>query len=526
MKANTSSTRLFVTIGTSAITNMLRYKKELLAQEDYCDLQAAWEAVINNSATPAQISLLKKQAADFLLHDHADFSPTDVHNGSHNELLLAPAASHTKTYPKASAEIQSINAIIFSEQWKENTRFDLFLISTDTLACKLSAKLVQLFFQQYPHKIGNIHIQNIDGLQVDNQKQLTENGFQQLVNYFLQTDQNTPGIINVTGGYKGIIPILSTIGQLLDMPIAYNYELNSELILINPLPIGFDWTHMELYRFFLSDLETKTICLPDGTKSQMKVFDLAKIEGSALHTFFRSEMVERGFMTAADAQYYRKTYLGDLLNRYIEKVYPLAAQNFGIPLELLLFECLSREPLCLHTHTYDKMLFRQKYSTPDGGDCEIDFVLSSTTSSRQLVVEMTSFGQLFTRNNYLYEFRSQLKRQCTFFKTNRLSVDTYVLVLYGFKIGTNWNIVDKGIQLVWKELQKANINDFVIYTMDLPIAQSAVSNNRNVYSAIFQKKITFQTELWQSGLDDKYGNPYLLLRKHLHLPNRKTTNHA
>ena len=163
---------------------------------------------------------------------------------------------------------------------------------------------------------------------------------------------------------------------------------------------------------------------------------------------------------------------------------------------------------------------------PDGADCEIDFVLSNSASPRQLVVEMTSFGQLFTRNNYLYEFRSQLKRQCSLFKTNRLSVDTYVLVLYGFKMGTNWNIINKGIQLVWKELQKADIREFVIYTMDLPITQSAISNNRNVYSAIFQKKITFQKELWQSGQDNKYGNPYLLLRKHLHLPKLKTTNHA
>jgi hypothetical protein len=48
-------------------------------------------------------------------------------------------------------------------------------------------------------------------------------------------------ILNVTGGYKALIPYITIIGQLRKLELKYIYEESNELITVGRLPINFDW---------------------------------------------------------------------------------------------------------------------------------------------------------------------------------------------------------------------------------------------------------------------------------------------
>ncbi|HHH50262.1 MAG TPA: hypothetical protein ENK52_04710 [Saprospiraceae bacterium] len=504
-KTKSEKQRLFVTVGTSIFSNMVNWANK--NNHPHLSLiETIWKELILHKASASHIDVLKQIIAE--------------------EFLIQNYQGQNKFNTQASAEIQSIQSIQNNSKWKHIV-FDLHLITTDTLLSNLSAEMIQYYFQNNKYHIDNIFIQKIEGLQVHHQIRFQTLGFQHLVNYLLEKHQEdgVKALINVTGGYKAIIPVLSIVGQLLGIPLVYNYETTDELLVIQPMPLGFDWTYMELYRYFLSDLESKIIVRKDGSQTKERVFDLNKLADTKLKNFFLKEMYSIGFMEHFEnTSYYKSSFLGNLLNRHIEKSYPIAAQNFGLPLEFLFYEHFLKEAFQWNGFTFSEVKHREKFSI-NHSHCEIDFMLSTKEKPRkQIVCELTSFGQLFVTNHYQYEFKKQLKLQVELFKTKQLQVDLYLLLLYGFKMSNDWNIIEQGMQKVWKELKKAGIQTLKIMTTDLPISQVAQSNNTNVYSAIYQKKVTQNKDLWTNHQQDTYGNPFLLLKDYKTFSIKETIN--
>ena len=60
-------------------------------------------------------------------------------------------------------------------------------------------------------------------------------------------------IINISGGYKAIIPYMTIFAQLYGIQSVYIYEDSSSLITIPSLPIQIDWAFAEEYYPYLSD---------------------------------------------------------------------------------------------------------------------------------------------------------------------------------------------------------------------------------------------------------------------------------
>jgi len=194
-----------------------------------------------------------------------DCMDDDVESKRTTIVSIISECNALKNSKNTSAEIRSIIEICKQTQ----AEYDVHLISTDTVLSVLAAELIRDWFnnlQDVELKPKNLkavvfdkekdnHV--IKNLRISS-KQDFENGFMELVkvlNTLLKKDET---ILNITGGYKAIIPIVTLLGQLREVPLKYIYnetDLNNEnsLIEIGNLPFGFDWAKAERYYLLLTD---------------------------------------------------------------------------------------------------------------------------------------------------------------------------------------------------------------------------------------------------------------------------------
>jgi len=156
---------------------------------------------------------------------------------------------------KASAEVKSLGKIIAQYVQYPDDKIEIYLLATDTILSRMVAEVLEEYYRknQTVYFLPDKHI--IKGLQVKDAKNLGEHGFANLINVIekikVKNDEDDKKdknekkeiklILNVTGGYKAIIPILTILGQVMDVPVNYIYEDSEALIEIEKMPIGIDW---------------------------------------------------------------------------------------------------------------------------------------------------------------------------------------------------------------------------------------------------------------------------------------------
>ncbi|MEZ4687221.1 MAG: putative CRISPR-associated protein [Bacteroidia bacterium] len=149
---------------------------------------------------------------------------------------------------QASAEISSLLKI--AEAYKSE-ELEVYLIATDTVLSRLAAELVQEWFEGEMAIHFNPEENVISGLSIDQAGTFIEQGVQGLVQTILdirgEDEIDSSMLLNISGGYKGLIPVMTIVGQLYDMSICYIYEDSEELIEIPRMPLSFDWDVMEQY---------------------------------------------------------------------------------------------------------------------------------------------------------------------------------------------------------------------------------------------------------------------------------------
>lgn len=191
---------------------------------------------------------------------------------------------------KVSAEVQSLDKV--RKKLKEEA--SIHLLATDTILSRLAAELLQKW---YAEKFPELEIKfssqpNTDvikGLQVQSLHLFRTEGFPNLIKRVrkLANDGNYWGdiVFNLTGGYKGIIPIMTTIAQVEGVQCFYIFQEDDEntpdLIEIPPVPLevktdvfvkyfnDFQQLTSDLYEpsnfspEFLSDQEVKKLILKE-----------------------------------------------------------------------------------------------------------------------------------------------------------------------------------------------------------------------------------------------------------------------
>ncbi len=139
---------------------------------------------------------------------------------------------------KSSAEMNSLDRLHIQPDDV------VVLLATDTAQGRVCSELVGKCIKQV---FGcTVRLERIEGLQVQNNERLRREGlsnFVKVVRRYLtdpQYEYAYERILNPTGGFKGVVPFLSTLGMLYRVPTVYIFEFSEELIYLPPLPLAFD----------------------------------------------------------------------------------------------------------------------------------------------------------------------------------------------------------------------------------------------------------------------------------------------
>ena len=191
-----------------------------------------------------------------------------------------------------SAETTTIQKVIDDEK-----DFEIYLIATDTLLSYIVAEAIKNFYQDNENITVYFDREKdiIKDLRVDKLDIFTK-GVDNLINKILNITNgkfdNT--ILNITGGYKAIIPYLTIIGQISNSKIVYIFENSDALIELPKLPIGFDEKIADLYlpymnKYILNNISDNTTIHKLINLKLIKNIN-NKLEVTSLGNFFKNEM--------------------------------------------------------------------------------------------------------------------------------------------------------------------------------------------------------------------------------------------
>lgn len=389
--------RIITTVGTSLFTNYM--KKEVRESSEF---KTDYEGI------DTQFDDLDKHS----------YHGNDKNNYSVNwdkiKEIIKNYWIKNENRTNASAEIKSILKIA-----EEEGDIEVYLLATDTvlsvLSCELICKWLNSFAGNLVKKDGKIinisctfqhdetHI--ITGLQVTNKDKFVEEGFHNLTTS-LKKLKNKETILNISGGYKALIPFLTLYGQLENLPLSYIYEDSNDLITTGNLPVNFDWEVAQVMTQYLSR---------EGLNS--------------LHEDVKKILIENKLIQTKSDGDFQVSAFGELLKNYVESKSEVNKGTLGLFLESKFYEYFTSNneyvtcpekpfyKLIINESTYD--LFdidelKQKYPTiskeEDYNDLkkniknidkdltafeEIDFIFKLKNDSNESVIcEVKALGEL------------------------------------------------------------------------------------------------------------------------------------
>ncbi|NTU95028.1 MAG: hypothetical protein HGA52_03160, partial [Bacteroidales bacterium] len=153
-------------------------------------------------------------------------------------------------FEKSSAEITSPFAI----QKEIPDSLEVYLIATETILSRIAAEIIQTKLNGYNSGDGktiNVFFDAdkkapdcdvVEGQNVEDASAFSKTGLPNLIERLKKLGINKEQIIlNITGGYKGVIPYLTILGQVYkNVAVMYLYENTQKVIKIPELPINFD----------------------------------------------------------------------------------------------------------------------------------------------------------------------------------------------------------------------------------------------------------------------------------------------
>jgi len=148
------------------------------------------------------------------------------------------------------AEITSIKKL--QEKYKD---IEVYLIATDTIESVLVCEVLEEVLIEKNIKVIFDDKNIIQKLQVMDYIKFKE-GLLYLIQklYKISEYYYENIVLNITGGYKAIIPYLTIFGQVNNIPLYYIFENSNELINIPQAPISIDWSIFQKYKNVLDSL--------------------------------------------------------------------------------------------------------------------------------------------------------------------------------------------------------------------------------------------------------------------------------
>jgi len=307
---------IVTTVGTSIITNYLSPEGKRQVGNKYVPIDAQWKGLSIDKNT--------------------DLEAVEIHNPRYRNSVegIRKVLKH-RWFAKAdgtpnvlaSAEISSILKIAGGRPCS------VHLLATDTLQSVLAATLIRDWFEQFKdqYKIEvlfqlpstEFNKQDDNDFVVKDLKVSAQSDYNKgVLNLFfclnkikeLYQEENV--LLNITAGYKAIIPLVSLWAQISRIPVYYLYNENvlepidngKDIIEISPMPLNFDyWIFTENYLAFL-------LVKPDRKKLPSKEDFCKKLARKEDY-----ELLKKFFIIHEDNEQVKLTSLGELLYKTFEK---------------------------------------------------------------------------------------------------------------------------------------------------------------------------------------------------------------
>jgi hypothetical protein len=169
-------------------------------------------------------------------------------------------ANYVKETSNSCAEISSIREIASSFNGNE---IKVHLLASQTILSWLSAKIIEEQLKAEGYEVEFDEKSDIiNGLQVKDAKKFENYG---LVNFLDRvtsiSNYGYNAVLNITGGYKALIPYATLLSQLYQMPMYYLFgdtfdaEEKYPLIKFPQSPISINWSMFEKYENVIRDLK-------------------------------------------------------------------------------------------------------------------------------------------------------------------------------------------------------------------------------------------------------------------------------
>jgi len=124
------------------------------------------------------------------------------------------------------------------------------LICTDTSAGVLCGEILREFFESEMGCEAQLHV--VEGLQVTDSRLFRSKGIKNFLDLLVKVHEkyqySHDMIINLTGGFKSVIPYSTVASMLLSIPFFYVFEFSDEIIDLPVLPISYDFSMFEKYQ--------------------------------------------------------------------------------------------------------------------------------------------------------------------------------------------------------------------------------------------------------------------------------------
>jgi len=415
-------TTVITTVGTSLITNYMKPEVHHSLEGNYTNIQEAFENI-------EKVSESKYDEQEYKINI------TKIQDAISNKWIKGIKwvkeddcweIDEAQTINRdASAEISSLLAI----QEKLNDSLEVRLIATETILSRLAAEVIQDKLNGYktedgktitvefePEKTGD-KCDVIQGLDVENPKNFRENGLPKLIERLKALGISKDKIIlNITGGYKGVIPFLTILGQIYEnVEIMYLYEESKDIIEIPKLPVSFDIEFCDKYFLFLQSAYRDN---PNDTDINKELIQkqLAYLENGKL----------------------KRSALGEMLWDYVDKQ---PEENLiGTSFEMLFHEYFSHHKLNYKApneekETIYKCVWRSlNHPHQKHPHIESDFDLTLKPSEDSLdfiTVSIKSYSQVkIVDNSKPSHAVKQLKSHIEYFKRNQLIPKAFFLIIF------------------------------------------------------------------------------------------------
>lgn len=154
---------------------------------------------------------------------------------------------------RLSAETNSLKALGASKQDRVT-----FLVTETPVGVECARQLVSIVSEKLLCETG---YEIIKGLQVEDARKFRTIGISSLYEAIgiLREKYPVKTLLNVTGGFKSVVPYTALYGLLHCIDIAYLFESSNELIMLPPAPVGINYEKASLVRGLLMRLKKEAL---------------------------------------------------------------------------------------------------------------------------------------------------------------------------------------------------------------------------------------------------------------------------